>query len=1092
MTLQPVTGVLKAVAQVERQDPRAARMLVQLGLFESLADQSEQVWPEIGPAVLTNMGDVVAKARSIMLRSQVGKALDGVNEPVDLEYAEGLAVLDEYVAKSLSGSLLSMFNRKHPRDGSGRFTTVSVGSQTDPNQPVDTRQSGHHQEALSAVERMKRAGLVQPDTPLVLHHIRLDPNTGRPIPGATHKITNPARVDNLAQRLQGIANSDPNTLLTAISLDKGDIPASNAKQRAALDLIASTFGPDRGATRLLNALPMDAQGNPVNQDENAAEWNRPTSPGDRQGYRRMSMTGGLLAGISAPGSTVNTVGGLAQLIGDLGPQAEKVLAPGIRRTAYRYRGTEKRPDPDLVSQVSRANAQANALDTEDPERKARVRQQMVAAAARPTAQDDPVSLTNAYWLDQRKITPDQRKLGMRGDAAVAALLRENVLPSRELTELSVESGELPPSQGVIINADGRVVTQAQGYNGDHYLPFDLRNLSSLQGGQYVRTRASGGPTTEDLYTGLLTGARQIQVVSNSGVFTVEFDPDVRGGRRYSDKALRMIQRYGKLLHTIATSDLYLQDLTPEQTSHIRRQALAAANGDKDLYQNYVNQLTERARFEGAQGGDSEDEIEEAAQHYAATQVRGEAESRRQAGSFLSAQESARIADEAAREYRIKVSGDRVRELRLDGPGYDRALKTLKQEFPFYIRQATWQPLPEWLSARALGNPDMLRRYAGSDKGYTEPGQTNAQAAQRHGAPHVPTARSTAELDREGVQADGTEPAQRKTSSAPALTGGALGPAKPKRTLQQAVSADDPAYLRAVERAVENSLAMVPVYQIPVVTAASDEHEAETAHPLAYANWKWGKLMDSTGSQEGAIKEMSRWLVKDATPHQRQQMLNAIDQLPDLLEGGGERFGFSTAGVDTASQQLHDLFALRDPFAPRTGDPVTTPPAERDPKPQRFDDLDYSADPADYDAALKQYEITNSGLASAIKQFSADAYDPDAIADQVVKTRDVWDASMGKDKVAAAQLENQQKAWSFVAARHAAQELHQLTGGRSASDAGPKVLKPGTDVTKRGRPSRSELRAVGRVLALAPPDSPVSKGLRDALLRRYQDPSRPLV
>jgi hypothetical protein len=42
---------------------------------------------------------------------------------------------------------------------------------------------------------------------------------------------------------------------------------------------------------------------------------------------------------------------------------------------------------------------------------------------------------------------------------------------------------------VIIDADGDVVSQAVGFSDDHYLPFDLANLTRLRGGQYVRTEA---------------------------------------------------------------------------------------------------------------------------------------------------------------------------------------------------------------------------------------------------------------------------------------------------------------------------------------------------------------------------------------------------------------------------------------------------------------------------------------------------------------------------------------------------------------------------------------------------------------------------
>ena len=69
-------------------------------------------------------------------------------------------------------------------------------------------------------------------------------------------------------------------------------------------------------------------------------------------------------------------------------------------------------------------------------------------------------------------------------------------------------GEHPAVGGDHANADGQIVTQAIGYGDDHYLPFNLKNLKGLKGGEYIRTRSVGGPTSEDIYTGLLSGARR--------------------------------------------------------------------------------------------------------------------------------------------------------------------------------------------------------------------------------------------------------------------------------------------------------------------------------------------------------------------------------------------------------------------------------------------------------------------------------------------------------------------------------------------------------------------------------------------------------
>ena len=39
-------------------------------------------------------------------------------------------------------------------------------------------------------------------------------------------------------------------------------------------------------------------------------------------------------------------------------------------------------------------------------------------------------------------------------------------------------------------------------------------------------------------------------------------------------------------------------------------------------------------------------------------------------------------------------------MRLDGPGYAKALQTLKQEFPYYIRSVEFESVPDWLETAA--------------------------------------------------------------------------------------------------------------------------------------------------------------------------------------------------------------------------------------------------------------------------------------------------------------------------------------------------------------------------------------------------------
>jgi hypothetical protein len=124
------------------------------------------------------------------------------------------------------------------------------------------------------------------------------------------------------------------------------------------------------------------------------------------------------------------------------------------------------------------------------------------------------------------------------------------VPTTELLELQLASGHVPPSEGIIIDQSGTIVSQAVGYGDDWYLPFNLKNISRVNGGEYIRTRVLGGPSSEDVYTALITEARAVTVISNSGIYTLEFDKDFRGARRFGDKPKRMVDRYERLLDAV--------------------------------------------------------------------------------------------------------------------------------------------------------------------------------------------------------------------------------------------------------------------------------------------------------------------------------------------------------------------------------------------------------------------------------------------------------------------------------------------------------------------------------------------------------------
>lgn len=224
-------------------------------------------------------------------------------------------------------------------------------------------------------------------------------------------------------------------------------------------------------------------------------------------------------------------------VGRLGPQAQRIVGPTADRAAYRYRGIETPVDPVLGSVLAelkrsdRVGQSRQGIRT--PEQK------------------------RAYMLEGT-VNPDT---GNWFSSNVHTFFRKQ-LPSVDLATLQVKSGHVPPSQGVIFDKNSNVAHSAVGYADDHYLPFTPKMLKALKGGDYIRTRTFGGPTTEDIYTGLVSGARSMTVVSHNGVYHVEFKDDLRGGRRFNDKAARMVARYGQLLDAVQSEQVTTGGMDP--------------------------------------------------------------------------------------------------------------------------------------------------------------------------------------------------------------------------------------------------------------------------------------------------------------------------------------------------------------------------------------------------------------------------------------------------------------------------------------------------------------------------------------------------
>lgn len=471
-----------------------------------------------------------------------------------------------------------------------------------------------------------------------------------------------------------------------------DAPGTDAGS-ATFDLVSALGGSSQTASRV-------AQGVSALDDQGASsfqrQWNdasRDTPGTNDRTYRRIAAGSRLVGNI--PSDKARAASALGEFVGSFGPEAEKVVGPHMRRTAYRYRGTERKPDEELINL---ANKMAER-----------------AGMTRGSGSVGQIAADRASGAS--RLTPEQ-KINIAEQSAMLYFLgseRNGIksrLPDNSLSELHRQSGKIPPSEGIIIDRNGEIVTQAIGYAEDHYLPFNLKNLKNLDGGAYVRTRSRGGLSTEDIYTGLMSGAREVTVVSNSGTFTIEFAPDFRGVRRYNDKAAQMVERYAKTLDAIKSGQVERDKIDAKTRAELR--AEVEAQMPREM-------------------GYTEAEIS------AAIKER-EADFRRNPQPTLAEiQEIRAKAAEAAggnereqRIYEAQLMEDLMEERRdrfykLDGEGYATALRALKEQFPYYINDISFMSRrqqkkfrEEPTDPRDPANEPMLRFNNAPDTGYVAP------------------------------------------------------------------------------------------------------------------------------------------------------------------------------------------------------------------------------------------------------------------------------------------------------------------------------------------------------------------------------------
>lgn len=865
-------GILNAVESVFKADPEAGSALVDMIVLDYLADQSEAVRKDfdalVGPWAL----DRVLTAKRHLARGYVSKAASGEYPDAEVQQvAKWLVGLEGYLKAAVTGEISkaaqvaedwtvdgSRQRRFVARDQRGRFTrSISQNASRNPaglpkssihpqveaytnekgvidqastelggdeesrKQTYDAalRMQGQWTEAQQALAELK-SGLpkgVRDEADAVLVVRRAD-QTLRYVNIPLKSVSDKNPIPIQSTQIPEIGET-----LSHIEIQPSvDASRNTRNQLAALDTL-STIGGEAGA----RAAMIDRE-RWNNLAGSLAVSNDPKQSKLTRFFNQVAAGGDVLQGI--PGA--DKYGRFATFVGSAGPEAEKVLGPYVQRAAYRYRGTETSPDKNLVRAFNGAEMkQVDAIASGAP-----VPESAVAAAAALRTGDKrgrglaSAMMTDAAFRSAEGLSQDSLSMQVRADMAGAELAQ--TLPKDPIiARLSEAAGSILPSQGILINADGKVVSQAVGNADDHYLPFDLRNLSTLRGGQYVRTRQSGGLTGEDIYAAVTMGARMVTVVSPSGVYTLEMAPDFRGARSMSDKARGMYDRYLKVLDAVDGSGQYLQDIPAAERQKIEAD-VKSLRLDKTRTDELIDERVTEAR-EKSQRLSSE-RIDQIESDLLADKYRGVPK------ESLRGADARRFSDDL--EEAIQVEQSRLtNKLRLNGEGYAVALATLQQQYPYFIKGVRYEPLNDF--AAMAGIQGVKGRTMSRDTGYVAPGGLKARST-REGFYKPDTGRK--------FKSEPTEASTGGATAAPAAVAAATGAAAPEQA----------AAIPAPDTGVNARLkTKAPVLKMVRDKAAGELIDAfGTLPPEIKISGQMGNSMDSIDDLSGSNDQIVSWVI----------------------------------------------------------------------------------------------------------------------------------------------------------------------------------------------------------------------------------------
>lgn len=752
-------SVMDVFAKALEQDPQGGIELINEVVYSYLADQADELRPELENLIATGMAEQVAVAKRALGRAYVESMAEGnyPNEEIQ-KNAKWVSDIEQFVVGIVSKDEVDTFRRtyngqerevKVRRDASGRFSRgISSLGQTSFVQVPSNKLSPTIAQAL----KNSKGNLDDSDVEAGKYNQFQWQEANRAAKDILRNFTNGEKQDiDLILNIQNPATGYTFERIVPASDFDGKLPDSAAWQlEQRINSVGITAKPGLRNDSLSNKVAAFNTLGATNSDTlqqlatvDPARLSALTASLDRKRPKNQSRLGTFFERLRTGGAVMEETdalrayGEMARFIGVLGPEAEKVLSPYVQQAAYRYRGTEKEPDLALVSDFNSdmMTAVERAAESRSPQseistalRNAALENQGHSGKNDLVLQAASHQINNLDRTRGGRFTPDELVLNVRADVASRHLL--NTLPTDPfVAELSRTAGNILPSQGVIIDADGDVVTQAVGFGDDHYLPFDFKNLRSLHGGQYVRTRQQGGLTGEDIYTAARTNARMATVVSSSGVFSLEFDPNFRGARANSDRARQMYDRYLKILDAVENSGLYVRDLDPAEKEKIAIRARLVSDQTKQTFKDVNNALLKTAREKNLSELD-----------YVGIQAEAEKQVSEE-GRTYSEDRRARRVEDVFDELVNQEKSKRVSALSLNSKGYGLALETLQQQFPYFIRNVSFQPLTSKTPGEGFlqnlnqpGAAGARQRLGARDKGYVRRGDLQSSQVGYNDAP----------------------------------------------------------------------------------------------------------------------------------------------------------------------------------------------------------------------------------------------------------------------------------------------------------------------------------------------------------------------